>query len=107
MAICLPGMASKVNRGPDLGDPLRTLGDQTTKLTMTRIKKDDQADNVVAPDDHELAEGLDDHRPAAWGPLVAIDQDQPGRGDVEGEPIKGGQQQQAGERRKKSRARMV
>ncbi len=79
--------------GGDFGDPARPLGDDH-EIDQHQDDEDDDADHVVAAD-HELAEGLDDAagRPH---PLVALEQDQAGRGDVEGEAKQGRRQQQGG-----------
>ncbi len=90
MAICLPGIASRVKRADDLGDAPRALGDDD-EVDDHQDGKDHQADRVVAADD-ELAEGLDDlaGRVAA---VVAFQQDHPGRGHVQRQAQQGRHQQ--------------
>jgi hypothetical protein len=82
IAICLPGIASRVKRAPTSAirsAPLVT----TTKLMTTRIANDDQADREVAAD-QEVAERLD-HLARGAGAGVAFEQDDARRGDVERE----------------------
>ena len=89
MAICLPGMASRVKRA-ETSAMRPALGDDD-EIDDHQDAEDDDADDEVAAHD-EAAEGLDD---LARGvrPLVAVGQDEPRRGEVEGEPHQGGQQQ--------------
>jgi hypothetical protein len=89
MAICLPGMASRVKRAATSAMRPAPLV-MTMKLMSTRIKKDDHADDIVALDD-EVAECLDD----VAG--VAVEQNEAGGGDVERKPKQGDEQQQGGE----------
>ena len=57
IAICLPGIASRVNRAADLGDAAGTVGDDD-ELDDHQDHEDHQADDQRAADD-EVAEGLD------------------------------------------------
>ena len=57
MAICLPGIASRVKRAADLGDAAGAVGDDD-ELDDHQDHEDDQADDQRAADD-EVAEGLD------------------------------------------------
>ncbi len=58
MLICLPGMASKVKRAATSADSFGALGDHD-ELDHHQDQKDDEADDVVAPD-HEVAESEDE-----------------------------------------------
>ena len=69
----------------------------TTKFTITRMREHDHADDEVALHD-EAAERLDDVA-GGVGALVAVAQDQPGRGEVERQPQHGRDQQHGRERR--------
>ena len=76
MAICLPGMASRVNRAATSATRPAPLVITTNWMTI-RMRKIDQADDERAADD-EVAEALD-HRAG-----VAVQEHQPGGADVEG-----------------------
>ena len=76
IAICLPGIASRVNRAATSAMRPAPLV-MTTNLMMTRMRKMIDADDVVAADD-EVAEGLDDVA-GRRGALAAVEQDQPRR----------------------------
>ena len=69
IAICLPGMASRVKRAPTSATRPAPLVITTNWMTI-RIRKIDEADDHVAADD-EVAERLD-HVAG-----VAVQQDQP------------------------------
>ena len=99
MAICLPGMASRVNRAATSATRPAPLV-MTTNWMTTRIRKIDQPDDQRAADD-EVAEGLD-HLAG-----VAVQQDEAGRADVERQPEQRGDQQQRREDGEVERARDV
>src|SRR5579884_3503680 len=79
-----------------LGDADRPLGDDR-EVDDHENEEDDDADDV-APADDEVAERLD-HMPGRAGALRAVQEDEPGRGDVEREPEERHDQQHRGERR--------
>ena len=83
MAICFPGMASRVKRA--VTSAVRTAPWLTTRYWMA-IKCDeyDKADNVVAAD-HKLAECLN-HSPCRRCALVSVEQYAPGAGKIERQP---------------------
>ena len=72
----------------DFGDAARALGDDD-EIDQHQNQEYDQADDIIAAHD-EIAEGLDDVA------RVAIEQNQPGGGDIEGQPIERHEQQQGG-----------
>ena len=80
--------------GGHLGDAAGALGDDH-EVDDHQDAEDDEADDVVAAH-HEVAEGLDDP-PGGMRPLVAVQQDQAGGGDVERQPEEGGDEEQRGE----------
>jgi hypothetical protein len=91
MAICLPGMASRVKAGGDFRHPAGALGDDH-EVDDDQDDKDHHPDHVVAADD-KLPKGLDDMAGGRRS-LVAVHEDEAGRGDVEGEAEHGGDQQE-------------
>src|ERR1019366_5343587 len=86
----LAGHGIQGEAGGDLGDPARTAGDDH-EVDDHQDGKDDHPDDVVALH-HQLAKGLDDVA-GALGALMAVTQDQPGRGQIEAEPEEGGDQE--------------
>ena len=86
MAICLPGMASKVNRAATSAMRPAPLV-MTMKLMSDQDQEDHQADDVIAAHD-KIAERLDDM------PGVAVEQNEPRGSDVERQPVEGDKQQQ-------------
>ena len=95
IAICLPGIESKLEAGGDFGDAARTLGDDDEVHDHQDREHDNADDEITAH--HEIAEGLDD---VAGGrrALMAVRQDQPGRGHVQRQPQHGRDQQHGRER---------
>ena len=81
IAICLPGIASRVKRAPTSAIRPAPLV-ITTKSMTTRIDEHDHADHVVAADE-EVAERLD-HLARGGRAGVALEEDDAGRGDVVG-----------------------
>ena len=90
IAICLPGMASRLKRAATSAMRPEPLV-MTTKFTMIEDREHDDADHEVAAH-HEVAERLDDVT-GGGGALVPARQDQPRRGEVEREPQHGRDQQ--------------
>ncbi len=95
IAICFPGIEFEVKACGHLGDAARALRDND-EIHDHQNGEDDDADDEVAAHD-ELAERLDDVA-GSVGTLVPARQDQPRRGEVEGEPQHGGDQQHGRER---------
>ena len=62
MAICLPGIASRVNRAPTSATRVAPLV-MTANWMTTRMQEDDEADDERAADD-ERPERVDRPRPA-------------------------------------------
>ena len=80
----------------DFGDTARALGDDD-EIDDHQDGENDDADDEVAAH-HEAGESLDDVAGGA-GALVAMGQDQPGRGEVERQAQQGGDQQHGREGR--------
>jgi hypothetical protein len=101
MAICLPGIASRVNRA--LTSEMRpgALGDHD-EIDDGQDREHDDADRVVAAD-HELAEGLD-HVARRGRALVTVQQHHARGGDIERQAQQGCQQQHGGENAEVQRA---
>ena len=81
----------------DLGHTTRTLGHHK-EVHDHQNHKDDETNNVISTD-HELAK-RSNHLARRLGAFVAIDQDDPGRGHVQGQTQHGGEQQNRRKRRK-------
>ena len=92
----LAGHGVEGEAGADLGDAAGTVGDDQ-ELDDHQDQEDHQTDDQ-RPADDEVPEGLD-HLAG-----VAVDQDEAGRADVEGEPEERGDQDQRGEDREVERA---
>jgi hypothetical protein len=93
MAICLPGIASRVNRAPT--SAFGTLGDHDG-LDHDQDEEDDRADDDAAAD-RDLAEGLD-HLAG-----IALAEHEPRGGDIEAQPEQGRDQQDRREHREVER----
>ena len=87
----------EVEAGGDFRDAPRTLGDDH-EVHDHQDREHDNADDEIAAH-HEIAEGLDDVA-GGRGALMALRQDQPGRGQVERQPQHGRDQQDGRERRR-------
>ena len=87
----LAGHRIEGEAGRDLGDAARALRDHHEVHDDQDREHDDPDDEVAAH--HEVAEGLDDVA-GRRRPLVAVAEDQPRRGEVQGEPQHRGDQQQ-------------
>ena len=87
-----------VEREPraDLGDARRALGDDH-EVHRDQDDEHDGADDEIAAH-HEVGEAGDDV-PGGLGALAAVGEDEPRRGDVEGQPEQGGEQQHGRESR--------
>ena len=79
----------KGEAGGNLGDAARTLGDDD-EVDDDQDAEDDDADDEVAAHD-KAAEGLDD-APGGVGSFVAVGENQPRGGHVEGQADHGGEQ---------------
>ena len=99
IAICLPGIASRVKRAPTSAIALGALGDDD-EVDDDEDREHDQADREVAAD-QEVAERLD-HLARRAGAGVAVEQHDAGRGDVERQPQQRRQQDTAGNAAKSS-----
>ena len=86
----LAGHGVEGEAGADLGDPGRALGDDH-EIHHQNDGEDDDADDEIAAH-HQGAEGLD-HLAGGVVALVAVGQDQPGRGQVQAEAEQGRDQQ--------------
>ncbi len=96
MAICLPGMASSVNRAPTSAMRVAPLV-ITTKFTVIRM-----TNTIVPMTKSPLITKLAKPAmtwPAASRPFGAVGQDQPRRGDVQRQPQQSGEQQHGRESR--------
>src|SRR5580692_12888538 len=82
--------------GGDFGDAAGALGDDY-EIHDHQDREDDDADDEIAAHD-EAAERLDDMA-GGGGALVAMGENEPGRGEVERQPQHGRDQQHRGERR--------
>ena len=100
IAICLPGIESRVKRAATSAIRDGAPGDHH-EVHDHQDREHDQADDEVAVH-HQLAEGLDDVA-GAVGALVAVAEDQPRRGDVEAEPEQRRHQQHGREGRELQR----
>ena len=96
IAICLPGIEFELEAGGDFGDTARTLGDDD-EVHDHQDREHDDADHEITGH-HEVAERLDD---VAGGrrALMALRQDQPGRGHVQRQPQHGRDQEDGRKRR--------
>src|SRR5262249_2909499 len=92
----LAGHRVEVETRRDFGDAARTLGDDD-EVDDDEDGEDDDADDKIAGH-HEVAERLDDVA-GGGGALVAVGQDQPGRGEIERQPQHGRDQENGRERR--------
>ncbi len=90
--------------GGNLRDTARTFGDDD-EIDKHHDQEDDQTDREIAAY-HKIAKGLND-LPDRTGPLMTMQQDQPGGGNIEGQTVQGGDQQQGGEGRKIERIGIV
>ncbi len=91
IAICLPGIASRVKRAATSAIRLRALRDDH-EIHDDQDREHDDPDDEVAPH-HEVAEGLDDVA-GRRRTLVAVAEDEARRGEVQGEPQHRGDEQQ-------------
>src|SRR5271155_2938606 len=82
IAICFPGMASRVKTRADLGDAGRALGDDQ-EVDRHQDEKDDDADDEIAAH-HQLGETADDIARRRQA-LFAAREDEPGGRNVERE----------------------
>ena len=80
--------------GRHFGDSAASLGDDH-KIDNDQDDEDDEPHQEIAAH-HEIAE-RPDHLPGGRAALVAVEKDQAGGGDVQGEPEQGGDQQDGGE----------
>jgi hypothetical protein len=85
----LAGHGVQGEAGRHFGDTPGALGDDD-EIDQDQNQEDDQADDVIAVDD-VIAERFDDM------PGITIQQDQPGRGNVERKPVKRDKEQQGRE----------
>ena len=95
MAICLPGIAVEGEPRRHLGHPAGSGGDHD-ELDHDEDEEDDKAHEDGATD-HKVAETLDDHT------RVAVQQDEPGGGHIEGQAEHGGHQHERREDREVER----
>nr|GEX22846.1 hypothetical protein [Tanacetum cinerariifolium] len=80
--------------GADFGDPSGTFGDDD-EVDDHEDGEDDDTDDVVAADDH-FTKGLDDFTGGGMA-VLAVEHDDAGGGDVEGQAQQGGDEQDGGE----------